>query len=149
MGPLMACQFHLSATATETGVRDLLSRCRRALVAAEVPEAWLGTIELVWAEALNNIAEHAYAGTAPGPVEIKATITDGRISADIRDHGHPLPGLSLPPGRLPDSDGPIDTLPEGGFGWFLIKDLCETVDYRRVAGENHLHLLVHMSQHTA
>ncbi|WP_306152291.1 ATP-binding protein [Roseovarius sp. MMSF_3281] len=145
----MACQFSLSATATQSGVRDLLTGCRRALVSAKVPAAWRGTVELVWAEALNNIAEHAYADDVPGPVKIMATVKDERIAADIRDRGRPLPGLSPPPRHLPDSDGPTEALPEGGFGWFLIKGLCETVEYQRKAGENHLHLVVHIPRYTA
>ena len=31
-------------------------------------------------------------------------------------------------------------MPEGGFGWFLIKDLAKDVTYHRVEPENHLSL---------
>lgn len=145
----MAHRFSLSETATESGVRRLLSQGRARLVAAQVPDAWLGTIELVWAEALNNIAEHAYAGLEPGTVHIDAVIEGTGVSAIIRDRGKPLPGLTVPEAQLPDSNGPSESLPEGGFGWFLINDLCESVTYRRKNGENQLSLMIHPKKHTA
>jgi serine/threonine-protein kinase RsbW len=138
----MSSGFSLSATATEAGVRDLLSQARYRLCTYGLPEDCLGMIELVWAEALNNIAEHAYAGGMPGPVEMTVTIKGQQILAELRDQGRPLPGLSLPSGRLPESGGPVETLPEGRFGWFLIRDLCDTVCYRREAGKNYLTLTI-------
>jgi len=145
----MAHRFSLSETATESGVRSLLSQGRARLVAARVPDAWLGTIELVWAEALNNIAEHAYAGLEPGTVHIDAVIEGTGVSAIIRDRGKPLPGLTVPVAQLPVSNGPSESLPEGGFGWFLINDLCESVTYRRQNDENQLSLIIHPKEHTA
>jgi serine/threonine-protein kinase RsbW len=38
-------------------------------------------------------------------------------------------------------------LPEGGFGWFLIKDLAKDVVYARVEGENRLQLRVAVAVH--
>ena len=37
-------------------------------------------------------------------------------------------------------DVPMQDMPEGGFGWFLIKDLAKDVTYHRVKAENHLSL---------
>jgi serine/threonine-protein kinase RsbW len=48
--------------------------------------------------------------------------------------------MLLAPRDLPDASGPLHSLPEGGFGWFLIQNLANTLDYRRMAGENHLYL---------
>jgi serine/threonine-protein kinase RsbW len=142
-------QFSLSGPATQNGVRDLLSRGRARLAEAGVPEACLGTVELVWAEALNNIAEHAYAGTVAGQVHMEVKVEGPLVSATIRDCGNPLPDFALPPGRLPDSSGPVESLPEGGFGWFLIRDLCDSVAYWHENGENHLSLVLKSEEHTA
>lgn len=141
--------FSLTAHATERSVRNLLFDCRLRLEAGGVPREWLGTVELVWAEALNNVAEHAYAGLYPGPVNIEVAVGDGRISAHIRDNGLPLPGSAVPPGHLPACDGPNDSLPEGGFGWFLIRELCDSVTYWREDGENHLLLVLYPQENKA
>ena len=143
------CRFSLSGPATQSGVRDLLYQGRERLSAAGVPEAWLGTVELVWAEALNNIAEHAYAGTEAGQMHMEVKLDGVCVSAILRDDGTPLPGFALPPGRLPDSSGDVETLPEGGFGWFLIRDLCDRVAYWRKNGENHLLLILKPQEHKA
>lgn len=141
--------FSLSGPATQNGVRDLLSQGRARLLAASIPEAWLGTVELVWAEALNNIAEHAYAGMTAGKVDIEVTVDGPFVSATIRDFGKPLPGLTLPTGGLPDSSGAVENLPEGGFGWFLIRELCDNVAYWHKNGENHLSLVLRAPENNA
>ncbi|MRU14784.1 ATP-binding protein [Roseovarius sp. A21] len=143
----MSFRFSLTARATECGVRTLLSDCRARLEAGGIPRRCLGMVELVLAEALNNVVEHAYAEIATGPVSIEATVAHGQVLAHIRDNGAPFPGLEPPPGRLPTSDGEIDNLPEGGFGWFLIRDLCETVEYRREGGGNRLTLGMRLEKH--
>ncbi len=96
------------------------------------------SVILAVAEALNNVAEHAYAGQAPGPVHMTADLFDDVLHVTLDDHGRPMPGLVLPPPRLPDATGPRDTLPEGGFGWFLIHKLTDTLTYNRRAGQNTL-----------
>jgi serine/threonine-protein kinase RsbW len=121
-------------------IRTALRQARRHLAALPLPEERLATIELVLAEALNNVAEHAYAGRRPGPVTLNARHDGDRLCIVLRDMGRPLPGLVPPIGAPPDVDLPVDDLPEGGFGWFLIRDLTDHVDYVRQGSENRLTL---------
>ncbi|WP_085977144.1 ATP-binding protein [Roseobacter sp. AzwK-3b] len=121
-------------------IRAALRQARRHLATLPVPEDRLATIELVLAEALNNVAEHAYAGTRPGPVTLNARHDGDRLCIVLRDMGRPLPGLVPPIGAPPDVNRPVDDLPEGGFGWFLIRDLTDHVDYVRHGSENRLTL---------
>jgi serine/threonine-protein kinase RsbW len=48
----------------------------------------------------------------------------------------------MPDGEVPFGQRPIygavHTTPEGGFGWFLIRELAKDVRYERVDGENRL-----------
>lgn len=97
-----------------------------------------GTAELVLGEALNNIVEHAYTSN-PGPIEVCVTRTAGALACSIIDRGAAMPGGSVPAGLLPIGlDGPIDDLPEGGFGWFLIRTLTSDLTYHRQNGSNRL-----------
>lgn len=93
-----------------------------------------GTTEIVLAEALNNVVEHAYARSR-GPIEVEVQLTADALDCHIFDRGLPLPGNRLP-GREPRHSA--ETLPEGGFGWQLIRALATELDYRRVDGVNHL-----------
>jgi serine/threonine-protein kinase RsbW len=47
----------------------------------------------------------------------------------------------MPEGKAPNgSPAPLDCdteeLPEGGFGWFLIRDLAHELNYTRISGKN-------------
>ena len=95
-----------------------------------------GTAEIVLAEALNNIVEHAYARHA-GEIEITLLLHQNALICRIIDTGLPMPNELLPTGHLAAFEA-TDDLPEGGFGWFLIRTLSRDLDYRRVDGRNHL-----------
>lgn len=99
-----------------------------------------GRAEIVLAEVLNNIVEHAYAD-GPGEITVELSASSGGIECCICDTGAEMPGLALPAGKLaacdPD-DLPPDDLPEGGFGWFLIRSLTEGLCYARADGCNEL-----------
>lgn len=118
-------------------VRAGLRRVTEALAAAGVPEDLRGRVEIAVAEALNNVAEHAYSG-AGGTIRLRIGRCPrlGDILCTIEDRGRPLPGAALPAGLLP-TIGDAD-LPEGGFGWFLIRALGSSIRYRRAGGVNRL-----------
>ncbi|WP_371227722.1 ATP-binding protein [Roseovarius sp. 2305UL8-3] len=132
--------FQLETLGTPETVRDILGDLRARLQNIGLDEDRCGTVEIVMAEALNNIVEHAYAPQCEGPLCLSARLDRGHLVIRTRDRGHPLPGLTLPKRALPDATGPLDSLPEGGFGWSLIHDLTETAQYTRKASENRLTL---------
>lgn len=94
-----------------------------------------GTIEMVLAEVMNNIVEHAYANDPDGMIELEILPTDNGLKCILRDDGQPMPDGNVPMGCLPSQNvGPtsvVDDLPEGGFGWFLIRDLTRDLQYTR------------------
>ena len=95
-----------------------------------------GTAEIVLAEVLNNIVEHAYADQA-GDITLRLVRHDGEVHCTVSDTGAPMPGLCLPEGRFQPLKDLAD-LPEGGFGWFLIRSLTEGLAYQRSKGRNRL-----------
>lgn len=126
-------------------------------------------VELVLAEALNNVVEHAYrnlhGSQAQSFIDLRITQDNGVLRVVLRDRGRPMPDHALP-GRTatcgpngaravasrasaenpcvtgPDRTTPLHHLPEGGFGWFLIAALTEDVTYERVNGENRLAMVL-------
>lgn len=101
------------------------------------------TVELVLAEALNNVVEHAYPEPdQPGAIHITAQHQQDGVHFQICDWGRPMPDCVAPIGKLVPCDGDVKDLPEGGFGWFLIKDLAKDVIYKRVYNENRLSLRI-------
>jgi len=120
---------------TPNAVREALAALIRGPILASVPDDERGTAELVLAEALNNIVEHAYA-QGPGDIEVTIRRVQGDLDCRIIDQGLPIPGNATPQGQLPVQD-PHD-LPEGGFGWFLIRTLSRDLHYARVGCRNEL-----------
>lgn len=114
------------------GLRDLMA----CPLVRDLSEDCLSTAELVLAEALNNVVEHAYARFS-GEIEVELRRDPDQLRFHIKDKGLPMPGAEPPAGHLPVV-GAFDDLPEGGFGWFLIRSLSHDLTYRR---EGELNLL--------
>lgn len=118
--------------------RDLDTRCSGDL---------LGRLELVLAEALNNIVEHAEAHIArAGRIHLLVKTHAGGLTCVIADRGQSLPDTCLAPRSLPSHDL---GLPEGGFGWYLIQDLASEIRYERAGGRNYLAFTIPLHEKTA
>lgn len=106
----------------------------------------LGTIEIVLAEALNNVVEHAYpADGASGPIDIDCRSASDGLHVRIIDDGKAMPGGQIPEGVEATFGDNVSDLPEGGFGWFLIRQLAQDVEYRRDRDQNILNLRLPVS----
>ncbi|MEM9795898.1 MAG: ATP-binding protein [Pseudomonadota bacterium] len=123
---------------TEPAVRHTLTRLQRETDALGLPTERWSEIVIVLGEVLNNIVEHALAGRKDGWIDVVITLRDGRLFAQTRDDGRPLPLALLTHGTLPDNSGPVEDLPEGGFGWFIIHSLAKDMTYERDDGLNRL-----------
>ena len=133
--------IRFSVQSSELAVREALKKLLDGLkpLALDVEEA--GTVELVMAEALNNIVEHAYPeGEPAGPISITCLHEGDGLHLTVVDQGRGMPGGQTPLGAAANVDVEMPDLPEGGFGWFLIKDLAKDVCYQRVEPENQLSL---------
>ncbi|MFT4150032.1 MAG: ATP-binding protein [Paracoccaceae bacterium] len=115
-------------------VRGALCALFDSLLLQSLSEDRRGTAEIVLAEAMNNIVEHAYA-RREGLIHLSLRLGPCDLVCRIEDSGQPMPAGELP-GRelcLRDETGDVA---EGGFGWHLIRSLSRDLDYRRVDGRN-------------
>ncbi len=137
--PSMAdMQFTLEFPGSPKAVRHVLTDIRgRAKEGGSGPDT-VGQIEIVLAEVLNNVVEHALRHEEEGEIHLRATHTAQGWHFDIRDTGVPIPGGLVPRPDLPSPDCPLRDLPEGGFGWAIVNMLARELSYVRVDGCNHL-----------
>lgn len=135
-------ELHLVFRADPASIRRSLAGMLVCPPLSGLTQEARGVAELVLAEALNNVAEHAY-GEEGGPVEITLRGEAEGIRCLIVDAGRSMPDGRLPEGRLPACTGAtLQDLPEGGFGWHLIRALCADLAYVRRADRNHLMFLL-------
>ncbi len=133
--------FDICVKSSQTAVREALAGLLDGLKPLELAVEEEGTVELVVAEALNNIVEHAYPeNTQPGSIEIECVHKSDGLYLRIKDEGAAMPDGQIPIGMCPDVNVDMQDLPEGGFGWFLIKDLAKDVSYVRDGAENCLRM---------
>lgn len=132
---------HLVFLASPVLVRDSLAQMLAGPPLRDLSPDARGTAQLVLAEVLNNVAEHAYA-ERPGPVAVTLTPVAAGTLCLVVDHGFGMPGGHLPEGKPPAVDTALEDLPEGGFGWHLIRSLTRDLTYARTGQGNRLSFLL-------
>lgn len=127
---------HLFFQAEASAVRRALETAMAVLRDLPLAADRVGAVEIVLAEVLNNVVEHAYAERGQGLVELEVLREATALSFRIGDDGREMPQGMVPPGAAHDLDVRDSDLPEGGFGWFLIHELTEDLVYRRLGPRN-------------
>lgn len=130
--------FTLPVLARNRSIRDALCEVRERLARMSLLEEEITTIEVVLAEVMNNVAEHAYAWRRDGQMILGLRQTRDGILISVTDEGLPMPDEELPFGERLDPSLPIGDMPEGGFGWLIIRQLARDVAYVREGGVNQL-----------
>ena len=118
--------------AVRAGLRSLFDTILLRGLTAEDRSA----AEIVLAEALNNIVEHAYSNSH-GDIDITLQLRKTELICTSVDTGKPMPDNTLPDGHLSPL-GAVKDLPEGGFGWHVIRTLSKDLHYQRQDGRNQL-----------
>jgi serine/threonine-protein kinase RsbW len=138
-GPVGACpglpRFEREFPASDLETRAVLQAMTTWLRDLQTDAAALDTVELILAEALNNVVEHAYADE-PGSIWLCLDHRGDGLDCAIIDRGTPMP--AGPPAPALPEIAPPDVLPEGGFGWFIIRSLTDDLRYRSQADCNEL-----------
>lgn len=132
----------LTIDSSFVSVRHALASVTTALTNDGQPADIVNTTELVLAEVLNNVVEHAYAGDATRTIRLMVTPTLRGILCRVDDAGKALPMNVLHPAiPAPPECGRAD-LPEGGFGWCLIRQMTTDLQYGRAGGRNRLRFTI-------
>lgn len=124
--------FCADPLSVRAALRTILARFIRQMTGDEA-----GTLEIVLAEVFNNIVKHGYGDSGKGTITIALSRDPRGLSCLISDEGIALPDRCL--SGIGDHPRPVPgNLPEGGFGWFLIRDLVQDLQYCRLEGRNEL-----------
>lgn len=126
--------------ATQAQISEGVAALGRHLTKLGLPAGKAGDIKIALAEAINNVAEHAYADIPEANVHVVCHLCPRALKVVIADSGTPMPDLRVPAGRMAHLGNIRQNLPEGGFGWFLIRQLTSEIRYERHRGHNRLYL---------
>ncbi|MDA5092875.1 ATP-binding protein [Aliiroseovarius sp. KMU-50] len=143
--PAACCGINLVFPGDSLAVRKALLTVQDGLKGMGVGDDTRSIAEIVLAEVLNNIVEHAYAGQDNGVVELHIHKHDKKLKMAIVDDGLPMPDNRLPNWTAHELDVRRDDLPEGGFGWSLIRDLSSDLTYARRNSQNRLSFSIQMN----
>jgi serine/threonine-protein kinase RsbW len=146
-GAGFACVLAADPLSVRAGLALMFSKAPLSLLAPDHRT----TAEVVLAEVLNNIVEHAYA-ERQGSISVTMRRTGAGLECLVTDEGNPMPGGQLPAGKHPAQregfpdlrlgDMQLGDLPEGGFGWYLIRRLTRDLKYSRHGQQNRLGFVV-------
>ncbi|HTS47603.1 MAG TPA: ATP-binding protein [Bryobacteraceae bacterium] len=123
----------LSLPASLSSLQAFLEFGHAGANAAGLTAADRDQLDLVLEELLVNIARYAYQpGT--GDVEVAYTVeSDGKLLVQIADKGRIFNPLEK---EEPDLSSPLEDRPVGGLGIFLVRELVDSLSYRREQGRN-------------
>jgi len=127
--------LNLSVAADPAAIRQALGEVTAWLAEARLDTEELSTVELVLAETLNNIAEHAYRERG-GEIELSVALSPRGVRIATVDEGEEMPRGALPSGTLVPFDERNPA--EGGYGWFIIRAIVHDLLYHRESGRNHV-----------
>lgn len=136
-GPRVLISLHFPAQ--NTAVRSALLQVDATLRTEGIDADLRNRTQIALAEACNNIVEHAYPDQRCDDPAITLDIASDRggIQITLRDKGGPMPEGRLPGPDLPalDADDPL-FLPEGGFGWPILRSMTRAISISRRNGQN-------------
>lgn len=141
--------FHRVLPADPLAIREALSEVRIRFARSVAPEA-IGRIELILAEVMNNIAEHAgpkpenTSDDAVPTIHLSIVRSMRGFVCTVADDGIMIPDECLHQRYLPMPDASAPS--ENGFGWFLIQSLAQTLCYYREDQMNYLAFNVPLTQ---
>lgn len=128
-------------------VRRWVQRTTDALRITGVAKDDLSSVEIVLAEALNNVVEHAYPSGEIGKIRLVVRKRNSALMVEISDRGRPMPQGRAPIGHHPMTEfNQDDAMPEGGYGWFLIREIVRDLVYDRRDDENLLLFRIKLSE---
>lgn len=134
-------QLHIEMPGQCERPGDLLAAIDRALAGQQLAPGARNDLRLITEEVVCNALEHGLHGPHEEAWELVFDLRrrGDTLHLEFRDRGKPFDPLAQPP---PDLDGDILDRPIGGLGLHLVRELAETISYRREEPYNVLHIVL-------
>lgn len=115
-------------------VKSFCGFVRRVASRAGFTAEDLDRLDLVIEEIVVNIARYAYGPQENGEAELVCALAGPRtLHVEISDAGRPFDPVAAKP---PDLGRPLAERPHGGLGIFLVRNIAESIEYKRDGNRN-------------
>ena len=105
--------------------------------AAQLSPAARNAFDLALTEWVTNVISYAYEDDQEHWLSVRFLTAPNRARVEVEDDGRAFNPLTLPP---VDTTVPLEQRPVGGLGIHMIRQLMDSVEYRRTDGRNFLTL---------
>ena len=129
--------WNLTLPADEAEIRRLAEWLETLAAGRDLSPLALQQLELALEEVLTNIVWYGGEAARGHPIQMRVDLTDGLMTIEIADRGQPFDPLAAPE---PDFDLDAEDRAPGGLGIHLVRNLTDSVSYRR-DGETNLLVL--------
>ncbi|MEO0794716.1 MAG: ATP-binding protein [Verrucomicrobiota bacterium] len=126
--------------AQKSALLQVKSDLRQFLETLSVPNELILDALLVSEELLVNAIQHSGVPADGAPIEICCRQNSGTITLEITDTGKEFNPLSSI--ESPDLDADDEERIEGGFGFFIVEQIAQSIEYNRRGNKNHLKVLL-------
>ena len=113
--------------------------CARLKDTSVVNNAVVGAVRSSLSEAMNNVVEHAYKKSPDGKIYIEVWLENNAVHMSIKDKGEKADATMFRKDKATSPDP--ESLPEGGWGLYLILSLMDEVSYTSDKKINHLKIV--------
>lgn len=101
--------------------------------AARLSPAARNAFDLVLVEWITNVISYAYDDAREHWITVRFLTSPGQARVEVEDDGREFNPLTLP---SVDTGAPLEQRAIGGLGVHLVRQLMDSVEYRRAGGRN-------------
>ncbi|WP_016950028.1 SpoIIE family protein phosphatase [Anabaena sp. PCC 7108] len=127
-------EWNLTLNSELTELEEVKQKLSEILQAASLTVELIEDAQLIVEEVLVNIIEYGYENRSDGYIDLRIEINNQQLMMTFKDSGkpfNPLTDIASPDIMMDDEERSL-----GGFGFFLVQELAEQVDYVYLHGKN-------------
>lgn len=127
-------EWNLTLNSELTELEEVKQSLGKILQAASLTVELIEDAQLIVEEVLVNIIEYGYENRSDGYIDLRIEINNQQLTMTFKDSGkpfNPLTEIASPDMMMDDEERSL-----GGFGFFLVQELAEQVDYVYLNGKN-------------
>lgn len=119
-------------------IADLATQVEAFCAAHQIGDDIAHAVSLSLDELLTNTLSYGSEGVEQLQVEIVLSLDDAALITEIWDTGRAFDPSEVPD---PDLESDVEDRPIGGLGVFLVREMMDDMQYRRVDGRNEVTLI--------